>query len=44
MGKKKQLEENANYEVWISKITGWEQVVENGNDGIFTSKTRALTL
>jgi hypothetical protein len=46
MGKKRKEEEGQEtYEVWIYKEDGeWARAQERGNDGVFTSKQRALLI
>lgn len=44
MGKKGKPEESEQFEVWISSVKGWFRVEENGNEGVFVSKNRAMLL
>ncbi len=46
MGKKQKVDEPENFEVWVSYADdrGWQQIQENGNDGIFGNKVRAMLL
>ena len=44
MGKKGKPDEPEQFEVWISTVDGWRQVVEKGNGGVFESRNRAMLL
>jgi hypothetical protein len=44
MGKKGKPEGSDQYEIWISSVSGWKRVEEDGNGGVFVNKQRSLLI